>query len=218
MNIKNRKIVLFISLSMLIILMIGLLTDKLVLFDKIIYDFIIGFKSPMMTILNKWITFFASVYWFLIIIILFLSYSFWQKKILYSFIVMGLSLNVIFNWFLKNIFRRLRPSILMLVVEGGYSFPSGHSASAMFFYGIIIYSLYRSHLSKKIKCLGISFFSLLIFLIGLSRIYLGVHFPSDVLAGFMVGLINVIIMIMCLEKYYYRQNIKGGKYEKSNLN
>ena len=99
------------------------------------------------------------------------------------------------NQLLKHIIRRPRPNILRLVEESGYSFPSGHSMVSMAFYGIIIYLVYMNFSNKYLKWLLISLLSLLILSIGFSRIYVGVHYFTDVAGGFLLGLAYVVIYV-----------------------
>lgn len=98
---------------------------------------------------------------------------------------------------LKLIFQRVRPTLTHLVFAGGYSFPSGHSMGTFMIFGSIIILL-QYYMPKSIwKLLYQGILGLLIFLIGLSRIYLGVHFPTDVLAGFILayGILNLTAYI-----------------------
>ena len=99
------------------------------------------------------------------------------------------------NQIIKHIVRRPRPNILRLVEESGYSFPSGHSMVSMAFYGIIIYLVYKNVSNKYLKWLLISLLSLLILSIGFSRIYVGVHYFTDVAGGFLLGLAYVVIYV-----------------------
>lgn len=98
---------------------------------------------------------------------------------------------------IKNIFQRPRPSILHLVQADGYSFPSGHSMGTMLIIGSIIVILCGRVNQKGWRCLIAVALAALIFCVGLSRIYVGVHYPSDVLAGFSLGfgLLNVTNVI-----------------------
>lgn len=75
----------------------------------------------------------------------------------------------------------------------GYSFPSGHSMVSMAFYGFLIYLIYNNIKNKYIKWILICSLSILIILIGISRIYLGVHYTSDVLAGFLLSISYLVI-------------------------
>ena len=92
------------------------------------------------------------------------------------------------NALLKVIVQRPRPEGFRLVAESGYSFPSGHSMVAMAFFGLLIWMIWHYHRRDAMRVVWCVFFGLVIAAIGLSRIYLGVHYASDVLAGFCVSL------------------------------
>ena len=96
--------------------------------------------------------------------------------------------STIINNLIKVIIRRPRPSN-MLVSENGYSFPSGHSMASMVLYGYLIYLIYKYINNRWLKIIFITILSLVILLIGVSRIYLGVHYASDVICGFIIGFI-----------------------------
>lgn len=113
----------------------------------------------------------------------------------------------VINQAIKHIVRRARPNVLRLVEESGYSFPSGHSMVSMAFYGIVIYLVYKNVSNKYLKWLLITLLSLLILSIGFSRIYVGVHYFTDVAGGFLLGLAYLIIYINIYNK-------KVGKNEK----
>lgn len=85
-------------------------------------------------------------------------------------------------------------------MKNGYSLPSGHSMVSMAFYGYLIYLIYRHINNKYIKWSLITLLSLLIISIGISRIYLGVHYTSDVLAGFLVAISYLIIYINIINR------------------
>lgn len=98
----------------------------------------------------------------------------------------------ILNQSLKLLFQRERPDILRLVSIHGYSFPSGHSMGSMIFFGGLIFVLYRLMGKTSARFSLSMIFASMILLIGLSRIYLGVHYPSDVIAGFACGALWLI--------------------------
>ena len=135
---------------------------------------------------------------FSILIALFIK----NKKISIA-IFINLLLAVLLNIFVKEIFQRERPlADNWLTSEIGYSFPSGHSTVSMAFYGFLIYLIYTK-LNNKFKWPLIILLSIIILFIGISRIYLGVHYLSDVLAGFLFSIIYLIIFI-----YFYNRITK----------
>lgn len=116
----------------------------------------------------------------------------------------------ILNIILKNIVQRERPNNFRLIDETGYSFPSGHSMVSMAFYGLIIYFIYNYIENKFIKWSLCTMLSILILLIGFSRVYLGVHYASDVIAGFVISIAYLIIFtctISTIKNYSKTKNI-----------
>ncbi len=101
---------------------------------------------------------------------------------------LNLILVVILNQVLKLIIQRPRPEGFSLAAETGFSFPSGHSMAAMAFFGLLVWMVWRYEpdRAKRIACCLA--FSFIIIMVGISRIYLGVHYASDVVAGFCVSL------------------------------
>ncbi len=106
--------------------------------------------------------------------------------------------------FIKNIIQRERPPIeFRLANAWGYSFPSGHSTMSMVTYGLLIYFVCKYVKNKTLKITLIAFLSLLILAIGFTRIWLGVHFPTDVIGGFSLG-----ICIICMFAFINEIRIK----------
>ena len=110
-------------------------------------------------------------------------------------IFLNLIIVSVLNQILKFILQRPRPTEYRIVNESGYSFPSGHSMISMAFYGFLIYLIYKNIKNKYLKWTLIVLLSLLILGIGVSRIYLGVHYTSDVLAGFLISISYLVIYI-----------------------
>lgn len=93
------------------------------------------------------------------------------------------------NLLLKEIVQRPRPEGFRLVAETGYSFPSGHSMVAMAFFGLLIWMVWHHHRRDAMRVVWCVVFGFVIVMVGVSRIYLGVHYASDVIAGFCVSII-----------------------------
>jgi membrane-associated phospholipid phosphatase len=101
---------------------------------------------------------------------------------------------------LKHLFGRERPLIPLLEPARGLSFPSGHALMSMTFYGLLIYITWHSVKNIRLKWSLISFLFLLIIIIGFSRIYLRVHYTSDVLAGFAMGWLWIVVSLKVLRR------------------
>lgn len=139
---------------------------------------------------------------FLIIITITLIIIIKNKKIK-LIIALNLLIEHTLNTILKNTLRRPRPIDYRLIEETGYSFPSGHSMASMAFYGLLIYLIYKNIKNKYLKWSLIIFLGTLIVAIGASRIYLGVHYTSDVLAGFLISIAYLILYTSIVSKLIY---------------
>lgn len=167
------------------------------LFDLYIYNFIIKFRSDILDSFFKFITKFGNTNVVFIIAFLFLII----KRNYSSFILSFLALiTPTIMFIIKSIIARDRPNILRIIEIGGYSFPSGHSMISVAIYGYFIYYTFKNVDNLILKYLICSILSLLILLIGISRIYLGVHYPSDVIGGYLISSIILIIIINYSEK------------------
>ena len=197
---KNLKwVVLFICL-------VGFLALAEDVFNKeIMYGDIIGYKlistfliSDFVTPIAKFITNFGgAIFLSIATVMLFLLIK--NKKIGLS-IISNIVIITVLNQLLKRILQRPRPTEFRIVEEKGYSFPSGHSMVSMAFYGYLIYLIYRYIKNKYVKWTLITILSILICLIGISRIYLGVHYTSDVLGGFLLSISYLVIYISSIKK------------------
>lgn len=102
------------------------------------------------------------------------------------------------NWLLKQPFHRARPSqnlVKVLLEATGLSFPSGHAMASTVVYGFLAFLLWTNAPPSKRRAAGVAFLGLMPFCIGLSRIYLGVHWFSDVVGGWIAGLVCLILLI-----------------------
>ena len=204
-NFFKKNYLLFIIIICLIItclILEDIYKNEILEFDKLAYN-LFKIRTPLLTKIFLIITNLGSPY--ILIFLTILSYFIKNKKISLS-ITSNLILITIINQLLKIIIKRPRPSELFLITETGYSFPSGHSMVSLSFYGLLIYFIYKYLKNKKLKIFLITILSLIIFLIGISRIYLGVHFVSDVLAGFLLSVSYLIIYIKIINKFIFKEN------------
>lgn len=197
---KNLKWIILSLCSMFFLLItIAVIMKDSLQSDVFFYDLVSkNLISDSMTSIMKFITWFGSA--FCLCILTTILFIFIKNKKIGLAVIVNLSLVTIINQLLKFILQRPRPIEYAIIDESGYSFPSGHSMVSMAFYGFLIYLIYRYVNNKYLKWALISLLSLLIIFIGVSRIYLGVHFASDVCAGFIFSVAYLILYISVINK------------------
>jgi undecaprenyl-diphosphatase len=171
-------------------------------FDLKVFEFLKSHINNSTTGFMQFFSFFGS-HLFLIPanIVLSAYFLFIKKKTWNSIKVPVISLSsVLLMFVLKQFFHRERPMEPLLQQARGMSFPSGHALMSFAFYGLIIYLVRQVVKNKPLKFLATLLFLLLIFFIGFSRIYLRVHYASDVLAGFSLGLVWLVLSLAIINK------------------
>ena len=199
---KNLKwFVLFIALIGFLALAEDVFNKEIMNGDIIGYKIISTFLiSDFATPIAKFITNFGgAIFLITLTVILFILIK--NKKIGLS-IFSNLLIITVLNQLLKRILQRPRPTEFRIIEETGYSFPSGHSMVSMAFYGYLIYLIYKYVKNKYVKWILIVLLSILICSIGVSRIYLGVHYTSDVLGGFLVSISYLVLFISTVNKFF----------------
>ena len=198
---ENYKwIILFISIISLLFLIEDVMDKDIMTFDE--NGYLIVSKhliSKNMTSIERLITNLGGIYW-LVGFSIFLLIVIKNKKIPIS-IMINLGLSALLNFTLKQILQRPRPIEHRIIDESGYSLPSGHSMVSMAYYGFLIYLIHKNIKNKYLKFFFITLLSSLIINIGISRIYLGVHYTSDVIAGFLVAISYLILYSNFIKKY-----------------
>ena len=195
---KVKSIIELIIVCILIVLWIYLAFNVINIgvlkLDEIGYNLVSSYLiSESITPIVKIITQFGGVTFIAILtIILMISIKDKNQKKIISLNIISAALII---YAIKNIIQRQRPISNRIINETGYSFPSGHSMASMVFYGFLIYLINKNVKNKYVKFILTILLTLLIMLIGISRIYLGVHYTSDVLAGFLLGIIHVYVII-----------------------
>ena len=218
----SLRLIVVLSVFAVILLLFLFITDEIVLekedgFDNSIFQFLHNYTTTAATGEMIFFTFFGSqkflfpAYRFLVFYFLF-----FKRNTLRSFNVaaIGLSSGVLL-FLVKDIFKRHRPLDPLLANVKGFSFPSGHSFSAFTFCGLLIYILWESKISKWLQWIGTFVLFSFAALIAISRVYLHVHYASDVVAGFCLSILWLTICIFVLHKI---EREKGLKKNDSELN
>ena len=134
-------------------------------------------------------------------LVLIVYFLFIKKHRWYSIKIPVIALSSLALMFLlKNLFGRHRPDIPLLREAQGLSFPSGHALMSVTFYGLLIYIVWQTVSRKWLKWLLVILLLLLILIIGFTRIYLRVHYPSDVFAGFAIGFLWLVISVWIMDR------------------
>ena len=181
---KNKKLIILISL-LFILSTIFVITGVTTEIDNSFYSFV----HNKLSFLHDYFLFITKFGDEEIVIILILLFTLLLSD--KRFILLPL-IGFIVNSSLKVFIHRDRPSVLHLVEESSFSYPSGHSMISVVLYGYLIYFISK-HINNKIirRCL-ISILVFVIISIGISRVYVGVHYISDVIGGYLVGLITLL--------------------------
>jgi undecaprenyl-diphosphatase len=209
---KKFKHTIFLIISLITLIGFGVIAilvhgQKVVQIDNIIINSIQGLESPLFTIIMRFFTFLGSGSSIIILaivsmLIFYLMFKIRSELLLFLLVLIGSNA---FFITLKIIFHRARPDLHRLIEVGGYSFPSGHSTNAVAVYGILTFILWRHISTRWGRTILVILSVFMILTIGISRIYLGVHYPSDVIGGYMVGGFLIIIAIWLYQYYKERQ-------------
>lgn len=163
------------------------LEQELQTIDLVVSHFVYSLRTTELTSIMMLVTDLGGIYlvFFGAAIIVFLTLrKHVREAVLFMFILaMGLMLNMI----LKQYSQRPRPELDRLIVETDFSFPSGHAMNSLVFYTTVSYLVFHFTRNGPLTVVAFSLSALLVGLIGLSRVYLGVHYPSDILAGWAAG-------------------------------
>ena len=189
---ENRRILIIsVSIVLFLIIVYSLASNQIQAFDEKVYSFFRPMISGQVTILFRVITATGGAVFLVVFTLLLVLFR--KEKITRIAIPLNLVLVTLLNVVIKEIARRPRPVDIGIIEEIGFSFPSAHAMVNTAFYGFLIYLIFcneKNKTKRNILCISLT---LLILGICSSRIYLGVHYASDVLAGMCLSLIYLAI-------------------------
>lgn len=209
----SLRLIVVIFLFLLALGFFYIITDEAVLenesgFDTIVFQKLSPLTSPAVTRLMTGITFFGSSYFLLpAYIILTAYYLFFKKNNRLSLNISSIGLTsagILFA--IKSIFKRHCPLYPVIKNVKGFSFPSGHSFSAFTFFGLLIYIVWQTEISRLAKWITSVFFFLCACSIAFSRVYLHVHFATDAIAAFCLCVIWLTISLFVLNKINFKSD------------
>jgi len=198
---ENQKIIIaFFSFILFMILTYTIFNDGINKIDHHIENIVINMRNKKLTNFMITITNLSSAYSLIVISILLLAII--KNKKIPTLIIINLIFSFLTSQFAKIIMQRERPIDISLVEAIGFSYPSGHSLISMAYFGFIAYLLYKHRTNNKLtKVILITTLFITILIIGFSRIYLGVHYFSDVIGGFLLSCSYLMIFININKKY-----------------
>lgn len=209
-KIKKEYYLIAILLIMFTFLTFFVVSGKTDLIDESFFNKVIKIENNFITGFLYVITSLASTIG--VIVLLGVSALIFLKKKAFSdfkYVIANVSIGVILMQVLKLIIKRSRPS-WKWIVQAGFSYPSGHTISAVLLYGTLSLLIYKKVNGKVRKPLLIGF-TLMIILTGFSRIYFGAHYLSDVLASFILGSVILIISNQFMNKEFSNDKNKDRK-------
>lgn len=171
--------------------------DTLHALDSLVAHFFLSLRTPLLTQAFELITMLGApltttIITIIVATIIYKKHRAYIIPLLTTAIGAGLTI-----YTTKIFFHRLRP-LDALITEKSFSFPSGHALISIALYGLITYIIYRNYQKKSQKITIASIGTLLILLIGISRLYLGVHYFSDVIGGYFIGSIWLTIGVVLI--------------------
>jgi len=196
---KTKKIIISIFMGLFILLTFLVIFDKISFLDEWFYNLLMSFRCDFLDFYFTNITRLGDVGMVMFILLLFLIIFKDRRGI---FLNISAIASVGINYVLKQLIRRERPDSLRLVEQGGFSFPSGHTMISVCVYGYLLYLVKSSVKNKFLKYFLSTVLVILILSIGISRVYVGVHYFSDVLAGYLLASIILILVIVYTNKYF----------------
>ncbi|KGP79028.1 MULTISPECIES: phosphatase PAP2 family protein [unclassified Paenibacillus] len=202
-----------LSLAVFSIIALSISDNQIHRFDDSLITWIQGMESQGMTRWMELFTWIGSGIPVVIIAILSMVvlYVFLRHRRELLFLGCVIAGSAILNTLLKLMFHRARPTIHRIIEVSGYSFPSGHSMAAFSLYGGLAFLIWKHIPTAVGRVLMIIVSAMFILMIGMSRIYLGVHYPSDVVGGYFMSGCWLAVCIWFYQRYLERVSLLQSK-------
>ncbi len=205
----SLKMIMAIGISTLSLFVFILMTaffarGEFVFVDSVVSSWVASVRTPFLTQIMLFITLFGRefIVFFGVLFFAFLVYKRQIWEALFATFVVGSG--VLLNLLLKLLIQRPRPPFAGMVLEETYSYPSGHAMSSVLFYALVAYLILRATRNRLVSGVVLAGAGTLVLLVSFSRVYLGVHYASDVIAG-MVGGIWYFVTLCIVEKILTRR-------------
>lgn len=205
---NRRLIVVAVSLVIFALLLEDVLAGEVVRLDGVAYALIVErLRTPLLTPVMESFSALATVPVLVVVLLVIIAFAPGRRPGWCC--AVNLALVTLLNVVLKALVRRPRPMGFRLASATGFSFPSGHSMVAMAFFGLIIWFVWRHVRDRRRRVALTAALAFVILMIGVSRVYLGVHYASDVLAGFCVSCIWLALYTKLVAPLLLREAPEG---------
>lgn len=205
---KKRWIACTVFIVLFMVILVSILMGRTLYIDTLIRGIIPNLRSDFFTKIFKILTYLGDKYFIALLVVVISGILYFKKYKAYAFVNCLNLFNIfVLNKGIKYLVRRERP-LDMLIEKDGYSFPSGHSMLSIGIYGLLIYFICKSNMSKKMKTILTTILSIIIVVVGYSRIYLGVHYPSDIFGGYLITAAYLIIFIAIIDTKLFKKVAK----------
>lgn len=188
-----------VLIVILTILMKSSFSDIVMKIDSNVILFMNNIVDNLLTNIFRIITIFGDIYIPLIIIVC--IFIFFKNKLYFYILSCGYAFSGAITYLSKLLIGRARPVSALIDIPKSFSFPSGHTLTSIVFYVLLCYLLVCNK-SKKTKIICLTLSILFVMLIALSRVYLGVHYFSDVIGGFIIGIPSILLIINIVKKNF----------------
>lgn len=203
---KKRSAIIILSLLMFAFIAINVATHDFLSFDTIIRNWVYSKRNSGLSSIIIPVTYSGNVETVMAIGVILMLWKTTRKTYGIPFAIVSVCSSMFYK-FIKELFKRPRPDVAVhLIKQGGYSFPSGHSMNCLVCYGFLIYLINRHCKNKKLARILTILLTLQVICIGLSRVYVGVHFPTDILGGWSLGLAFLTVAIIIYERMRGTEN------------